>query len=293
MDETKKGLRVRNFFEIEAATLLERYKIIETLLPHFKTKGAAHRGEEGRFIEALLRTFLNKHLPKNLSAISGFILCPSTKTGIQDVNRVSNHEDRHSSQLDIIVYDIDRYPLFERFEEFCIVPPEGVIGIISVKKKLYNNDIEPEVATLKAAADLCREVARKKETRRRGPFTALFAFAAEDLSDQKLNRRISDAIGSVHNGAAFDPMVNEVSVLGRTCVFKKRREDGPSDHAQYVAVNCVKEQHIPLQRLMQSLLSVYYDDTRAAANRRPGFVSFRKNTFADSPQIGLVPYSEP
>jgi hypothetical protein len=83
--ETAKGNRVRSFFEIEARTLQERYRIIETLLPNVKTKGAAHRGEEGRFIESLLRTFLNKHLPANLQAVSGFILCPATKTGVANI----------------------------------------------------------------------------------------------------------------------------------------------------------------------------------------------------------------
>jgi len=132
MDDSLKGQRVRHFFEIEAQTLLARYRVIETLLPHARTRGAAHRGEEGRYIESLLWSFLNKHLPGNLRAVSGFILCPSTKTGVQNLNRVAEYPDRHSSQLDIIIYDFDAFPVFERFEEFCIVPPEGVVGVLSV-----------------------------------------------------------------------------------------------------------------------------------------------------------------
>lgn len=130
----KKGLRVRKFFDIEAKELMERYRVIETLLPNANVKGAYHRGEEGRHIESLLRSFLNLHLPSNLKAMSGFILSPSTKTGIDDHYRVENKFDQHSRQLDIIVYDIANYPIYERFEEFCIVPPEGVVSIISVKK---------------------------------------------------------------------------------------------------------------------------------------------------------------
>ena len=90
MDDSHKGLRVREFFEIEAQTLLQRFRTIETLLPHAMAKGAAHRGEEGRYIESLLRSFLNKHLPGNLRAVSGFILCPSTKTDVQDTSRVQS-----------------------------------------------------------------------------------------------------------------------------------------------------------------------------------------------------------
>lgn len=284
MDDSQKGLRVRNFFEIEANALLSRYKVIETLLPHSTTAGAAHRGEEGRFIESLLRSFLNKHLPKNLKAVSGFILCPSTKTGVQNLQRVQSHPDRHSSQLDVIVFDVDSYPIFEQFEEFCIVPPEGVVGIISVKKTLYNKDIEHEIATLRNAADLCRAGAR------RGPFTSLFAFKAEEEDDTKLNFRVFEKIEKSHRGGHFDAMVNEVSVLARTCVFKNRVDKGPLGKARYVAVDCTTEQHIVLQRLLQSLMSVYYDRTRTKS--RPGFVSFRKATFKDSQQIGLVTIGE-
>lgn len=284
MEKIQKGLRVRHFFEIEAKTLLDRYMVIETLLPNARTKGAAHRGEEGRYIETLLRSFLNKHLPHNLRAVSGFILCPATKTGIRNLNRVLTQDDRHSSQIDVIVYDFDRYPVFERFEDFCIVPPEGVIGIISVKKTLYNADIEKEVLALRAAADLCRE------PERRGPFTGLFAFSAEERDNDRLNERIFRAIDSVNRGASFDPMLNEASVLGRTCVFKSRPEHGPGSNARYIGIDCVIEQHIPLQRMLQSVFSVYYDESRIAAKSRPGFVSFRRNTFAKAPEVGLVPY---
>lgn len=284
MDAPQKGLRVRNFFEIEAKMLLDRYRVIETLLPNSTTRGAAHPGEEGRFIESLLRSFLNKHLPENLRAVSGFILCPSTKTGIQDLTRVNGQDDLHSSQLDIIVYDMASYPVFEQFEEFCIVPPEGVVGIISVKKTLYNADIKAEVNALKAAAELCQAPGR------RGPFTAIFAFTAQEETDQRLNDRIFAAIHDIHGNKPFDPMVNEVSVLARTCVFKNRPDHGPKNQARYVAVDCVKEEHITIQRLLQSLMSVFYDTSKQEGKMRPGFASFRQRTFRDSPELGLVPF---
>lgn len=285
MEDSAKGLRVRRFFEIEARTLIERYRTIETLLPRSKGKGASHPAEEGRYVESLLRSFLNKHLPGNLRAASGFILCPSTKTGKQNLDRVIGHPDRHSRQLDILVYDFDAYPVFERFEEFCIVPPEGLVGIISVKKTLYTRDIQNEIMTLKEAAELCRDGDR------RGPFTCLFAFSADEKSDDILAKKIFASIKAAHQGFAFDPMLNEASVLGRTCVFKNRQEHGRDQSAKYVAVSCRRESHIPLQRLLQSLLSVYYDGSRGSGRERPGFVSFRKRTFADSPELGLVPYS--
>ena len=281
-----KGLRVRNFFDIEAKTLLDRFRVFETLLPNIKTKGAAHRGEEGRYIEALLRSFLYKHSPEGLRAVSGFILCPSTKTGTGDLRRVQESNDRHSSQLDIIVYDFNSYPIFERYEEFCIVPPEGVIAIISVKKKLYNADINAEIFALKTASDLCQQDGR------RGPMTALFSFSAEDKKDESLNSRLFKAIEVAHSGAFFDPMLNEASVIARTCVFKYRPEHGRNNSARYVSISCKAEPHIPLQRLLQSIFSVYYDKSRGWPKKRPGFVSFQKNLFRDAPELGLVTCSD-
>lgn len=60
---------------------------------------------------------------------------PAVKKGKGDTTRC-DEEDSHSSQLDIIVYDKDRYPIYEKFNEFVIVPPEGVIAVISIKKSL-------------------------------------------------------------------------------------------------------------------------------------------------------------
>lgn len=204
---------------------------------------------------------------------------------MQNLNRVAEYPDRHSSQLDIIIYDFDAFPVFERFEEFCIVPPEGVVGVLSVKKTLYNSEIENEFIALKGAADLCQQ------ENRRGPYTGLFAFSAEEKSDVALGSRIFKAIKNTHESQLFDPMVNEVSVMARICVFKNRPKHTPGN-ARYVRVDCRSEPHIPLQRLLQSLLSVYYDETRGSGKQRPGFVSFKKRTFANSPELGLVPYLE-
>jgi hypothetical protein len=282
MDDASKGQRIRDFFTIEAKAMSENYKIIETLLPNSRTKGAAHRGEEGRYIEAILRTFLNKHLPQNLRAVSGFILCPSTKTDVQNLDRVKDQLDRHSTQLDIMIYDVDAYPVFERFEEFYIVPPEGVLGIISVKKTLYNRDLAPEFLALKGAAQLCHQ------DNRRGPATFIFAFSAQEKNLSKLNKLIFNSIEKSYEGDNFDFMVNEVSVLNLTCVFKNRPGHGIGGNARYVGVDCRTEEHIPIQRILQTIFSVYYDKTRGGQRARPGFVSFRQKTFANSPELGQV-----
>lgn len=85
-------------------------------------------------------------------------------------------------------------------------------------------------------------------------------------------------------------MINEVSVLGKTCAFKFRSGDVPPGKARYVGIDCRQEAHVPLQRLLQTILSVNYDRSRGATRERPGFVSFQKDTFRKSPKLGDVGY---
>jgi hypothetical protein len=174
-----KGLRIRRFFEFEAASIYEKIKIVETLLPSERGAGASHKGEEGRYLEALVRDFLNKHLPDGIRAVSGFIMLPATKTGNYNLSRVGRTIDRHSRQLDIIVFDFANYPVYERSEEFCIVPPEGVVGILSIKKTLRATDVKHELTSLREASRICNDAFKLSDEVVRGPFVGLFAFSAE------------------------------------------------------------------------------------------------------------------
>ncbi len=49
------GERLREFWNQEVGALLAVYRQFETLLPHPTTAGAEHRGEDGRYVEALLK----------------------------------------------------------------------------------------------------------------------------------------------------------------------------------------------------------------------------------------------
>jgi hypothetical protein len=164
--ENQKGARIRRFFNAEAQALRDKFLMMETLIPAVGRTGSGHVAEEGRYLEALLRDFLNKHLPSDVRAYSGFILRPATKTGVDDLRRVKTSDDEHSTQLDVIIYDISRFPIYERFEEFVVVPPEGVIGIVSVKKTLRLADLTKELNSLRRAASLC------EQENIRGPYLA-------------------------------------------------------------------------------------------------------------------------
>lgn len=282
---TDRGRRVQRFFELETSALLQRFQIVETLLPHSTAKGAAHRGEEGRHIEALLREFLNRHLPDDLRAVSGFIMRPSTKVGSDDLSRTELFDDEHSQQLDVIVYDFARFPVYEHFEEVAIVPPEGVVAILSIKKTLKKGQLASELKSLAHAVDLCRGNGC------RAPFTGLvgFSWSGGAKSRKYAPERCFEAIAALHSGDPFDRMITEVCVISQFTVFKYREEDSDKDgHAKYVDVDATVQTSVSLQRLLNSILSVYYDETRLKGCSRPGYVSFKKGTFRDAPLLGHV-----
>jgi hypothetical protein len=103
--------RISSYFNNEIKSMLNKYKHIESLIPKqsinidgSQSVGSDHSAEEGRFIESILRNALNKFLPKNLKALSGFILRPETIFGENDSSRIAERVgDQHSRQLDIIV----------------------------------------------------------------------------------------------------------------------------------------------------------------------------------------------
>ncbi|MFA7546314.1 MAG: DUF6602 domain-containing protein [Candidatus Cloacimonadaceae bacterium] len=282
------GKRIREFFNHKANVLQNQYEIIEKLLPAPRgQKGAAHKAEEGRYVESLIRSFLNSVLPKELRAFSGFILRPSTKTGKSDIGRkIRNEADEHSSQLDIIVYDVAHYPVYESFEEFAILPPEGVVAIFSVKKRLYLDDINNELIALNKAINLCRGcsgvrhnyTSETKHLIQRAPITGIIAFTLSRKSNlvsitNGINKRIAKNYSS--QLYPFDMLVNQINVLDTLCVFKTRPKPDTEDvrEAKYIYYNYNQQLHNGLQFLLTGILSSYYDPTRSNIYR-PGYTCF-------------------
>lgn len=279
VDLSNKGQRIRDFFNNECKSLLATYRNIENLIPSSQKAGSAHIAEEGRYIESILRAFLNKHLPKELEAFSGFIIRPATKVGDHDRERRQKEEDQHSNQLDIIVYDSTNYPIYERFEEFAIVPPEGVVGIISVKKNLYENQIQDELENLSKAAQLCVFKNRKKQVVR-GPSTTLISFSNKVKPAKSFKDRcdwIFKKIEKSHIMKTFDECIGQIICLDEYSIFKRRpSETNFQNIAEYVGFNHQEneELHMGLQYLITGILSAYHHETRKTESR-PGFTSFQ------------------
>lgn len=277
-----KGQRVRDLFSAEAKQLLSVFQNIERLIPHSTNSGSAHSGEEGRFIEYLIRDFLNKHLPSQLEAFTGFIHRPATKTGNNNRTRRRKENDKHSAQIDIIVFDKSNYPIFERFQEFVIVPPEGVVGLVSVKKALRTGEIDSELESLFKAVGLCSHTNQNGENVR-GPSTTILSFKNVLSPKSTFDKRVEAIYTRIKKkqvDLTFDQCVGQILTLDNFCIFKKRpnSEEKFNDEAEYVAFKLDEESdfHFPLQFLLTSILSAYYHKSRNLI-KRPGFTSFPTN----------------
>ncbi|TCP41400.1 DUF6602 domain-containing protein [Rhodovulum marinum] len=286
------GKRLRNFWNQEVKALLAVYRQFETLLPSPATDGAAHRGEDGRYVEALLRSYLQKYLPKDLEVLTGFILRPAVKTG-KNTRYRKGETDQHSTQLDIIVYETAAFPVFQRIGETVIVPPEGVIAVLSVKKKLRDSDVVAECKALAAVGKVCRSDESKPQERRRGPFLALVGAGSQlaDTEARKEKKIFEKLEGLYTNPFAFDDMVGFIGDLSGWYVFKERppKKTTPGNSVatyRYLSLSD-DELHHGFQFLLTSILSVYYDETRRTV-KRPGYTAFPKKPAI---KLGGIPFA--
>ena len=278
------GTTIQNFFQQEALSMLDAYKNFETLIPSPRGAGAEHKGEDGRFVENLIRNFLSKYLPKELEVLTGFIARPAVKIGKNDRSR-RNEKDNHSTQLDIVIYNSAHYPVFLRSNDMVIVPPEGVIGIISVKKTLNPEDIRHELCALKEASKLCRSNSL------RGPYLALVSM------DNNIIRKRPETIDWIYNNMkslydadndlAFDDMVGYIGAVKHWSIFKARPTKTEPQEAKYMMFKHDNiENHLWLQFLLTGILSVYYDNSRTNITR-PGFTSFPSGRNYDR-ELGVI-----
>ena len=265
------GHRVQQYWYHEMEALLKTYRQFEILIPAKGRKGSAHCGEDGRYVETLIRDYLKRYLTRNLEVLTGFIMRPAVKTGLNNKMR-KNEQDDNSTQLDILIYDSANYPIFQRFGDSVIVPPEGVVGVISVKKKLRDTDIEHEVIALRNVSKLCRCNNDEQEAIR-GPFLALVAMESFEKKELSTDKWIFEKLSKIYTAEEyFDDLIGYIGSLDKWSIFKKRPRKGNS--AEYLYFNHNEgEMHLGFQFMLTGILSVYYDKSRNNISR-PGFTAF-------------------
>lgn len=292
--------RIKQYWSREMDALLETYQQFQRLIPDEKKAGAAHAGEDGRYVEYLIREYLKRYLPGDLEMLTGFILRPAVNCGGGDKSRKGD-EHEISGQLDIIVYDTAHYPVYQRFGESVIVPPEGVIAVISVKKHLRISDITHEIEMLGKASALCPHEIRKKgeKTKARTPFTALITMEdkigeqnKKELIPEQKGKKVFKKLEAFYSGKTplfYDEMVDFVGSLAEWGLYKERLKKGKGkQETSYFFYEYDKENRsLGFQLILQNILSVYYENTFEQL-LRPGFTDNCEEGYKD--KWGTISY---
>ncbi len=107
------------FYASQADLLPSQYENINQLLG--PTKDWTHPGTH---CEILIRDFLRRHLLQGMSVDKGFVYGRVERGGVES----------HGPEIDILIHNtVDFRPIF-RLEDFVIVQPESVLGMIQVKR---------------------------------------------------------------------------------------------------------------------------------------------------------------
>jgi hypothetical protein len=143
--------------------------------------GTSHELSVGEHKESLLRSCIEKFIPKKYSVGTGFILfsgespllgCARASDGILEnvqeefiVDQLNLKKYSVSDQLDIIVFDDNNFSPIFRDRDFVVVRPESVRAIVEVKGFLRKSDVNK---TVKKYIDLGRKWKGYKDYAERG-----------------------------------------------------------------------------------------------------------------------------
>lgn len=269
--------RIKEYWSNEVDALLGIYKQFQVLLPAENRAGALHVGEDGRYVEHLLKEYLKRYLPRDLEILTGFILRPAVNCGSRGKAR-KRDEHEASGQLDIIIYDTAHYPVYQRFGDSAIVPPEGVIAIISVKKHLKLADVNHELEMLGHATSLCPHKCSNK-VNARIPFTALLTIE-DKIGEKNKNKLTAEQKGTKvykkletyyksKGPLYYDEMVDFIGSLSEWGIYKERITASKKTSYYFYEYDS-KNKSLGFQLVLQNILSVYYENTSQYI-LRPGF----------------------
>lgn len=91
--------------------------------------GYNHLQTSGEYLEEILREIIRRHIPRNFTVGSGFIVDYDKDIDTRET------EKRVSFQIDILIFD-NQYPILYETNNVYFVPQQSVVGIIEVKKTL-------------------------------------------------------------------------------------------------------------------------------------------------------------
>jgi hypothetical protein len=98
-----------------------------------------HPGEKGSSFEEIVRRFLKMYSPKSLDISTGFII---------------DSNDNVSKQMDVIISDATKTPIFFQNTSVRVLPVECVYAVIEVKSMLNSDELQKVFDNMKSARRL-------------------------------------------------------------------------------------------------------------------------------------------
>ena len=99
--------------------------------------GTSHELSVGEYKESLLRSCIEKFIPKKYSVGTGFVVfigeSPLRESAGDNVDLLNLKEHSVSHQLDVVVFDDTDYAPIFRDRDFVVLRPESVRAIVEVK----------------------------------------------------------------------------------------------------------------------------------------------------------------
>lgn len=171
---------IRKFYASQAQAILTQWTNIENLLGPTSDFTAP-----GTHCEVLLRDFLRRQLPSWVRVDKGFVYGRTKRWRMTKDGKgrsVPTECDLHGPEIDLLIHDELLFRPVFRLEDFVIVQPESVLGMIQVKRSFQANEFESAVSNIvdgKRHLLECFFNADPKRSREHLPVADVFCAAVE------------------------------------------------------------------------------------------------------------------
>lgn len=239
-------------------------------------KSFSHPGMKGNSAENTFRDFLIKYLPKNLDVSTGIIV---------DVN------GEPSKQLDVIISDAAKTPIFYESNEQRVIPVECVYSVIEVKTKLDKKELKKSFENMRSVRKL-KKTAYTSRGESINYFHEMygkkweiwpvnyFIFSYESINPEKLLEQI-DLFHEIENLPPYN-RIDCVCILnkGVICNFKENKIYAlPDDESELIFANSENSLLLFYTLIMHYLNQVglpYFNFTEYLGNIKLGNINSRK-----------------
>lgn len=276
---------IRNFYASQAKAILAQWTNIENLLGPTNDFTAP-----GTHCEVLLRDFLRRQLPSWVRVDKGFVYGRTKRwcTFKDENSRLVEKEcELHGPEIDLLIHDELMFRPVFRLEDFVIVQPEAVLGMIQVKRSFQANEFASAVANIvDGKRHLLECYFNANSSREHLPTADVFCAAVEfeesNRQDDTFRKRVAEAYEwqshfvdhekqKVH--AKTWTLPDFVGAIGGKYAMHAARNENNGEVTYQVLDGNKESANIALQELLIKLTSVIWTRTntvlRQVAHAKP------------------------